>query len=98
MPENASTEIVLSLEELATELDVRPRHLEHVLARGMLPFIAVEGNAYRVDSTELAEQKERNRIGREELRYAFAHPDEIRQRLVRELAGVDEETAKRLGY
>jgi hypothetical protein len=91
-------EVELTLDELATELSVRPRHLTHVLNRGMLSAVRVDGDKYFIDAIALAEQKERNRIGREELAYAFANQDEIRRKFVLESAGVDEETATRLGY
>lgn len=93
-----NNEVELTLDELAAELDVRPRHLTHVLNRGMLSAVRVEGDKYFIDATELAEQKERNRRGREELAYAFANRDEIERNLILEMSGVDDETAKRLGY
>lgn len=93
-----NNEVEFTLDELATELGVRPRHLTHVLDRGMLSDVHIDGDKYFIDANKLAEQKERNRIGREELAYAFAHPAEIRRNAILEMSGVDDATAKRLGY
>lgn len=93
-----NNEVEFTLDELAAEIGVRPRHLTHVLDRGMLSAVRVEGDKYFIDATELEEQKERNRRAREELTYAFANREEIYRNLILEMSGVDDETAKRLGY
>lgn len=93
-----SNELEFTLDELAVEMGVRPRHLSHVLNRGMLSAVRVEGDKYFIDTNALAEQKERNRLGCEELSYAFANRDEMQRNLILEMSGVDDETAKRLGY
>lgn len=94
----SGNEVEFTLDELAAELSVRPRHLTHVLNRGMLAAVRIDGDKYFIEANELAEQKERNRIGREELAFAFANPEEIRRRAVLEFSGVSEEDAKRLGF
>lgn len=94
---SATNEVVLTREELAAELGVRPQFITHIVARNLLP-IRVADNAYHIDADDLAKAKEQQRIGREELAYAFTHADEIRRNFILEAAGIDDETAKRLGY
>lgn len=96
--------LVFTPEEFAAELGFRSTSfLKHLTKRNALggEVTVIDGN-YHVTQTGLDTMKERNRKAREELRYVFENGEEIRRKVARELAlemsGVDEETAKRLGY
>lgn len=92
-----SDTVELTLSELAAELGIRPRFCERLVEREKIVALPTE-TGYLVDVTYLADTKERNRILRAELAEALADPAAVRRRAVAELAGVDAETARRLGY
>lgn len=94
---NPADTVELSLEELAAELGIRPRFCSHLIERQKVT-VTPAGDKFLIDAAYLAETKENNRILRAELAEALADPAAVRRRAIAELAGVDEETARRLGY
>ena len=92
-----SDTVELTLSELATQLGIRPRFCERLIERDKIAALPTP-TGYLVDITYLADTKERNRILRAELAEALADPAAVRRRAIAELAGVDAETAQRLGY
>lgn len=98
MPNHIDSDTVeLTLSELAEALGIRSRFCERLIERGKIAVLPSE-TGYLVDVTYLADTKERNRIMRAELAEALADPAAVRRRAVAELARVDPETARRLGY
>lgn len=98
-PTASESVLVFTAEEFAAELGFKASFLKHLTVRkAFADEVIVIDDEYHVTAENLDIIKERNRKAGEELAYAFAHSDEIKRRLVARAAGVDEETAKSLGY
>lgn len=93
----AGTELVFTPEEFADEIGLRVSFVKHLVGRDAFTLRVIDGQ-YHLTADELATIKADRQRAQDELHYAFTHQDEIRRRLIARAVGVDEETAKRLGY
>jgi hypothetical protein len=89
--------LVFTPEEFAAEIGFSVSFVKHLVKKNAFPLREVDGT-YHLTAQELDEIKEQQRKDKEELHNIFANRDENRRKLIRRLAGVDDETAESLGY
>lgn len=72
-------------------------HLYKLLDDGVIPSHRV-GRDRRLRLTDVVEYRDRRELARRELAETFAHAERNANQLTAQLAGVDEETARELGF
>lgn len=87
----------LSPNQAAQYLNVSRPTVYKIIESNDLPARRV-GTHYRIRMRDLLGYAKRHRAAQAELAETFAHADANERKLLRERAGVDEETAERLGY
>ncbi len=92
-----SAEDELTPTQAAKVLGMSRPHLYKLLDDGVLCAHSV-GTHRRIRATDLEAFRVRREDGRRELAETFAHSDESRTAMTARLAGVDKDTASRLGF
>lgn len=87
----------LSLDEAVEASALHPRILTRLIERGDLKNVGTADEP-RFDAEEIADTAIRSRIERAKLLDSIANQEQIRRDVILELAGVDDETATRLGF
>ena len=93
----ASKERQLTPAQAAQLLNISRTHLYKIMDAGQLPFDRV-GRDRRMNLTDVLEFDRTRQTHRRELAERFAHRDRSRKAVIRQLAGVDDETAARVGH
>ena len=87
----------LTPNEAARLLGMSRPHLYKLLDRGVVPSNRV-GRDRRILLADVMRYRELREVARRDLAETFAHADRTANALTARLAGVDEETARELGY